>query len=115
MMTKIAIISDIHGNREALKTTLADIKRRKVGNNLEYIRNIDTSTERLIQKSIDKLSKEKTAIFIAHRLSTIVNVDKILVLKDGEIIEQGTHKQLLEKHGYYSNLYNSYYESLGGI
>ena len=81
----------------------------------EATANIDTSTERLIQKSIYKLSKEKTAIFIAHRLSTIVNVDKILVLKDGEIIEQGTHKELLEKHGYYSNLYNSYYESLGGI
>ena len=81
----------------------------------EATANIDTSTERLIQKSIYKLSKEKTAIFIAHRLSTIVHVDKILVLKDGEIIEQGTHKELLEKHGYYSNLYNSYYESLGGI
>ena len=79
----------------------------------EATANIDTSTERLIQKSIDKLSKEKTAIFIAHRLSTIVNVDKILVLKDGEIIEQGSHKQLLEKNGYYSKLYNSYYESLG--
>ena len=81
----------------------------------EATANIDTSTEQLIQKSIDKLSREKTAIFIAHRLSTIVNVDKILVLKDGEIIEQGTHKELLEKRGYYSNLYNSYYESLGGI
>ena len=81
----------------------------------EATANIDTSTEQLIQKSIDKLSKEKTAIFIAHRLSTIVNVDKILVLKDGEIIEQGTHKELLDMQGYYSNLYNSYYESLGGI
>ena len=79
----------------------------------EATANIDTSTERLIQKSIDKLSKEKTAIFIAHRLSTIINVDKILVLKDGKIIEQGNHKQLLEKNGYYSKLYNSYYESLG--
>ena len=81
----------------------------------EATANIDTSTEKLIQKSIDKLSKEKTAIFIAHRLSTIVNVDKILVLKDGEIIEQGTHKELIDMQGYYSNLYNSYYESLGGI
>ena len=81
----------------------------------EATANIDTSTEQLIQKSIDKLSREKTAIFIAHRLSTIVNVDKILVLKDGEIIEQGTHKELLDMQGYYSNLYNSYYESLGGI
>ena len=59
------------------------------------------------------MSKEKTAIFIAHRLSTIVNVDKILVLNNGEIIEEGNHNQLLEKNGYYAKLYNSYYESLG--
>lgn len=79
----------------------------------EATANIDTYTENLIQKSIDKLSKEKTAIFIAHRLSTIVNVDKILVLNNGEIIEEGNHSELLEKDGYYAKLYNSYYESLG--
>lgn len=78
----------------------------------EATANIDTSTEELIQKSIDKLSKEKTAIFIAHRLATIVNVDKILVLENGEIIEQGTHDELVEAGGYYSKLYKSYYESL---
>lgn len=78
----------------------------------EATANIDTTTEKLIQKSIDKLSKEKTAIFIAHRLSTIVNVDKILVLKDGEIIEEGNHRELMRKNGYYANLYKSYYESL---
>lgn len=77
----------------------------------EATANIDTNTEKLIQKSINKLSKEKTAIFIAHRLSTIVNVDKILVLKDGEIIEQGKHEELLKQNGYYAKLYNSYYES----
>ena len=79
----------------------------------EATANIDTNTENIIQKSIDILSKEKTAIFIAHRLSTIVNVDKILVLDQGKIIEEGTHKELLEKGGYYSKLYNSFYESLG--
>ncbi len=79
----------------------------------EATANIDTHTEELIQKSIDKLSAEKTAIFIAHRLSTIVNVDKIIVLDNGEIIEEGNHKELLNKKGYYSKLYNSYYESLG--
>ncbi len=79
----------------------------------EATANIDTYTENLIQKSIDKLSKEKTAIFIAHRLSTIVNVDKILVLNNGEIIEEGNHNELLNKNGYYAKLYNSYYESLG--
>lgn len=79
----------------------------------EATANIDTHTEKLIQKSINRLSKEKTAIFIAHRLSTIVDVDKILVLNNGEIIEEGKHEELLKKEGYYAKLYNSYYSSLG--
>ena len=79
----------------------------------EATANIDTYTESLIQKSIEVLSKQKTAIFIAHRLATIVNVDKILVLNNGEIIEEGSHNSLLNKGGYYAKLYNSYYESLG--
>ena len=79
----------------------------------EATANIDTYTEQLIQKSIDILSAQKTAIFIAHRLSTIVNVDKIIVLDNGSIIEQGNHEELLKLGGYYSRLYNSYYESLG--
>ena len=81
----------------------------------EATANIDTYTENLIQKSIDKLSGEKTAIFIAHRLSTIVNVDKIIVLNQGRIIEQGNHKELVNSGGYYSKLYNAYYESLGSV
>lgn len=79
----------------------------------EATANIDTYTENLIQKSINRLSREKTAIFIAHRLSTIVNVDKIIVLDNGSIVEQGNHQELLKNNGYYSKLYNSYYESLG--
>ncbi len=79
----------------------------------EATANIDTYTEQLIQNSIDILSAQKTAIFIAHRLSTIINVDKIIVLNEGRIIEQGNHKELLECGGYYAKLYNSYYESLG--
>lgn len=78
----------------------------------EATANIDTHTESLIQESIEKISKDKTSIFIAHRLSTIVNVDKILVLQDGKIIEEGSHNELVEKGGYYANLYNAYYESL---
>ena len=78
----------------------------------EATANIDTQTEQSLQKAIDKISKHKTSIFIAHRLSTIVNVDKILVLDNGEIIEQGNHLELVNKKGYYSKLYNSYYESL---
>lgn len=79
----------------------------------EATANIDTYTESLIQKSIDRLSAEKTSIFIAHRLSTIINVDKIIVLSDGEIVEEGNHETLLQTGGYYSKLYNAYYESLG--
>lgn len=79
----------------------------------EATANIDTYTESLIQKSIDKLSETKTSIFIAHRLSTIINVDKIIVLSEGSIIEEGNHETLLKTGGYYSKLYNAYYESLG--
>lgn len=79
----------------------------------EATANIDTQTEELIQKSIDKISKEKTSIFVAHRLSTIVNVDKIIVLDGGRIIEEGNHNELVNrKDGYYSKLYNAYYTSL---
>lgn len=78
----------------------------------EATANIDTTTEELIQKSVDKISAEKTSIFIAHRLSTIVNVDKIIVLNKGKILEQGNHSELLQKDGYYAKLYNAYYNSL---
>lgn len=79
----------------------------------EATANIDTKTEELIQKSVDKISKEKTSIFIAHRLSTIVNVDKIIVLNQGEIIEEGSHTELVNRtDGYYSKLYNAYYSGL---
>lgn len=79
----------------------------------EATANIDTKTEELIQHSIDIISREKTSIFIAHRLSTIVNVDKIIVLNNGEIIEQGNHTELLKNtNGYYSKLYNAYYTNL---
>ncbi len=81
----------------------------------EATANIDTKTEELIQKSVDKISKEKTSIFIAHRLSTIVNVDKIIVLNQGEILEEGSHTELVNKpNGYYNKLYNAYYNSLVG-
>jgi ATP-binding cassette subfamily B protein len=78
----------------------------------EATANIDTTTEQLIQESVDKLSAEKTSIFIAHRLATIVNVDKIIVLNHGEIVEEGSHDELVKSGGYYSKLYNSYYNSL---
>lgn len=79
----------------------------------EATANIDTKTEELIQYSIDKISKNNTSIFIAHRLSTIVNVDKIIVLNNGEILEQGSHTELMSNSdGYYYKLYNAYYKNL---
>ena len=73
----------------------------------EATSNVDTRTEELIQKSMDKLAEGRTSFVIAHRLSTIKNADLILVMKDGNIIEQGTHDELIERTGFYAGLYNS--------
>ncbi|MBF0715987.1 ABC transporter ATP-binding protein [Gemelliphila palaticanis] len=73
----------------------------------EATSSVDTRTEILIQNAMNNLMKGRTTFVIAHRLSTIKNADKILVLKDGDIIEQGNHKELLSKGGFYSELYNS--------
>ena len=72
---------------------------------------MDTRTEVLIQQAMDKLTRGRTSFIIAHRLSTIRNADLILVMKDGGIIEKGTHEQLLAKNGFYADLYNSQFES----
>ena len=73
----------------------------------EATSNVDTRTEELVQKAMDKLTEGKTSFIIAHRLSTIKNADLILVMKDGNIIEQGTHEKLMEQKGFYADLYNS--------
>lgn len=75
----------------------------------EATSNVDTRTEILIQKAMDKLMKGRTSFVIAHRLSTIVDADLILVVNNGNIVEQGTHKELLDKKGFYYKLYNSQY------
>lgn len=75
----------------------------------EATSNVDTRTELLIQKAMDKLMRGKTCFIIAHRLSTIVDADMILVVRDGQIVEQGTHRALLEKKGFYSEIYQSQY------
>lgn len=79
----------------------------------EATSSIDTRTEGLIQDAMDNLMKGRTSFIIAHRLSTIKNADVILVMNDGDIIEQGTHEELLEKGGFYANLYNSQFEDYG--
>ena len=77
----------------------------------EATSNVDTRTEELVQKAMDKLTEGRTSFIIAHRLSTIKNADLILVMKDGNIIEQGNHNELLEKNGFYAELYNSQFQS----
>lgn len=76
----------------------------------EATSNVDTRTEELVQKAMDNLTKGKTSFIIAHRLSTIKNADLILVMKDGNIVEQGTHEELLKLNGSYATLYNSQFE-----
>jgi ATP-binding cassette subfamily B multidrug efflux pump len=76
----------------------------------EATSSVDTRTEERIQKAMDNLMEGRTSFIIAHRLSTIVNADMILVMKDGDIIEQGNHRELLAKGGFYAGLYNSQFE-----
>lgn len=77
----------------------------------EATSSVDTRTEVLIQKAMDSLMKGRTSFIIAHRLSTIRDADLILVMKDGDIIEQGTHEDLLARNGFYADLYNSQFEN----
>ena len=76
----------------------------------EATSNVDTRTEELVQNAMDKLTEGKTSFIIAHRLSTIKNADLILVMKEGNIIEQGNHEELMKQNGFYANLYNSQFE-----
>lgn len=76
----------------------------------EATSSVDTRTEILIQEAMDKMTKGRTSFVIAHRLSTIRNADKILVMKDGNIIESGNHEELMKKGGFYADLYNSQFE-----
>ena len=76
----------------------------------EATSSVDTRTEERIQKAMDNLMKGRTSFIIAHRLSTIKDADVILVMKDGDIVEQGTHDELLAKNGFYADLYNSQFE-----
>ena len=98
------------GQRQLLTIARGMIKEAPLLILDEATSNVDTRTEELVQKAMDKLMQGKTSFIIAHRLSTIKNADLILVMKNGNIIEQGTHRELMKKDGFYKELYNSQFE-----
>lgn len=95
------------GQRQLITIARAMLKNAPLMILDEATSNVDTRTEEVIQKAMDSLTSSRTSFVIAHRLSTIKNADLILVLKDGNIIEQGNHDQLMELNGFYASLYNS--------
>ena len=96
-----------HGQKQLLTIARTIISTKEVLILDEATSSVDTRTEKLIQKAMDKLMENKTSFIIAHRLSTIRNADKIIVIENGEIIEQGNHEELLAKKGYYFNTLNA--------
>ena len=98
------------GQKQLLTIARAILANPKVLILDEATSSVDTRTEVLIQKAMDKLMKGRTSFIIAHRLSTIKNADMILVMKDGDIIESGSHKELMKKDTFYKTLYNSQFE-----
>ena len=98
------------GQKQLLTIARAILADSKVMILDEATSSVDTRTEALIQKAMDNLMEGRTSFVIAHRLSTIKNADVILVIKDGDIIEQGNHEELLAKNGFYAQLYNSQFE-----
>ena len=76
----------------------------------EATSNVDTRTEVKIQQAMRELMRDKTCFVVAHRLSTIQNADKILVINDGKVVESGTHRQLMDKKGFYRKLYDAQFE-----
>lgn len=101
------------GQKQLLTIARAILADNKVLILDEATSSVDTRTEELIQKAMDNLMEGRTSFIIAHRLSTIKNADLILVMKDGDIIEQGNHEELLEKKGFYADLYNSQFDEDG--
>ncbi len=100
------------GQKQLLTIARAYLANRPILILDEATSNVDTRTEILIQKTMDDLMKDRTSFVIAHRLSTIVDADTILVVNHGTIVEQGTHKELLAKNGFYAEIYRSQYELL---
>lgn len=95
------------GQKQLLTIARAILADNKIMILDEATSSVDTRTEVMIQKAMDNLMEGRTSFIIAHRLSTIKNADIILVMKDGDVIEQGSHDQLMAAGGFYADLYNS--------
>ena len=101
------------GQKQLLTIARAILADNKILILDEATSSVDTRTEHLIQEAMANLMKGRTSFVIAHRLSTIKDADLILVMRDGDIVEQGSHDQLLAQGGFYADLYNSQFEDAG--
>jgi len=99
------------GQRQRLALARAILKNSSILLLDEATSALDTESENIIQESIQKLSKNKTTLVIAHRLSTIISSDRIIVIENGAILEEGSHEELLSKKSAYYNLYNSQFNT----
>jgi ATP-binding cassette subfamily B protein len=103
------------GEKQRLSIARAILKNPRILILDEATSALDTRSERLIQESLDGLMKGRTTFAIAHRLSTILDADRILVMRDGRIVEQGRHEELLAKKGLYSELYNEQFRATATV
>ena len=101
-----------HGQKQLLTIARAILADNRILILDEATSSVDTRTEQRIQSAMDRLMKGRTSFVIAHRLSTIRDADKILVMRDGDIVEQGTHDELIDQGGFYADLYNSQFEDV---
>jgi subfamily B ATP-binding cassette protein MsbA len=99
------------GQRQRIAIARAVLKNSPILLLDEATSALDSESETIIKESINNLSKNKTTLIIAHRLSTVINADKIVVIDDGQIVEQGNHDELLKKRGVYSALYHSQFNN----
>ena len=107
---QLAVPDDTAGQKQLLTIARAMLQNAPMLILDEATSSVDTRTELLIQRAMDKLTENRTSFVIAHRLSTIKNADLILVMKDGDVIESGTHETLMQQNGFYAALYNSQFD-----
>ena len=100
------------GEKQLLTIARAMLKDPQIMILDEATSSVDTRLEKRLQDAMQRVMKGRTSFVIAHRLSTIKNADLILVIKDGYLVEQGTHEELLEKKGFYSQLYNAQFQEM---